>query len=256
MSDIFTQLKQLELSNGGWVSAEGSYFKATNATPGTGIAPPTTPVAFSATSAMLTIQNPLQLYGSNVGGSAGGLATRPVTPLGEGSTFMILDYFKFLVQVADTTAVANSLQWAITVDTTNRYSSGGSLPSQFCTNALVSTNPGYAPKASIHVGNVVATAASANVIQIGRGSVKAVPVTTGPLLVRNDEYVFSFGRGDTLTSAAKQQSAASIPFLYRQHAGVIAVPPGGTFLLHWWYDAALTGSPTLEFELGWEEVEL
>src|SRR2546427_192223 len=137
--DVFNILKQLEMSNGGWVAAEGSYMKATNTTIGTGVAPPTTPTAFSATSALLTIQNPL--------------------------------------------------------------------------------------------GILVLTAASANVIQIGCGSIKAVSVTSGPLLVKDDEYVFSFGRGDSLTSALKQNTA-SVPFLYRQHAGVIAVPPGGTFCLH------------------------
>src|SRR6266699_1143248 len=239
-------LKQLEASNGGYISMEGSYFKGINPTIGTGINSPTA-TTFSATSCMLSIQNPLGIWP----GSAS-YHQRPATPLGEGSTFMVLDYFKFLITAADTTAT--SWQWAITVDTTNRYSSGGTTPSQFCTNPLVSSIPSYAPKASIHVGAVTLTAASANVIQIGRGSAKKV--TTAPLLLVDDEIVFSFGRGDSLTGFTKGGGTSGTnPALYRQHAGVVCVPPGCTFMMHSWFPA-ISAAFSFEFELGWEEIQL
>ncbi len=208
--DTLNILKQLEASNGGYISMEGSYFKGINPTIGTGINSPTA-TTFSATSCMLSIQNPLGIWP----GSAS-YHQRPATPLGEGSTFMVLDYFKFLITAADTTAT--SWQWAITVDTTNRYSSGGTTPSQFCTNPLVSSIPSYAPKASI--------------------------------------IVFSFGRGDSLTGFTKGGGTSGTnPALYRQHAGVVCVPPGCTFMMHSWFPA-ISAAFSFEFELGWEEIQL
>jgi hypothetical protein len=241
--DVFNTMKYATLTGSNYAGVEGSYMKATNTTWGTGILT-STQQTFSNTSALLVFQNTLTgLYKG---------AGKVATPLGEGSTFVVPDFFRMTVVTVD--AGMTSFQWGIVQDTTLRYSSGGqtpALPTLACNNVLVSTIPAYQPKASVFVGAVVTTAPSTNQIQVGRGSIKS---NAAPLTVVGDELLFTFG---TMPSAAMglKSGTATGAALYHSQLAAAGAPPQGSIVLHAWFPGATTGI-TFEYEVGWWEVPL
>src|SRR5690349_25015195 len=99
--DSLTSQKFLAGTLGRRLASQGCYFKAINATIGTGIASSTTQ-AVSATSALFLIQNQAPT-GSNV--------------------FVFPDYLKLLVSAAD--VAGTSFQYYCSLDNKLRYASGG-----------------------------------------------------------------------------------------------------------------------------------
>lgn len=244
--DVFNTMKYASLTNGNYAGMEGSYMKAVNQVWGTGILS-STQQTFSATSALLILQN--GLLGLYKG------AGKVATALGEGSTFVVPDFFRMTIVTAD--AAATSMQWAIAMDTTLRYVSGGqqpTAPALACNNPLVAGNVGYAPKGNVFVGNLVASAESANVIHVGRGSTKTV--TTAPLFQAGDEVLFAFGNMASAVQGTKGGGVSGTnPANYRSSVAACGAPPQGSIVLHAWFPAITTGV-TFEYEVGWWEIPL
>jgi hypothetical protein len=244
--DVFNTQKYASLTNGNYAGVEGSYMKATNQVWGTGVLS-STQTTYSATSAILVLQNTLTgLYKG---------AGKVATVLGEGSTFVVPDFFRMTIVTAD--AGMTSFQWAVAEDSILRYSSGGQqpvAPALACNNVLASGNPGYAPKGNVFVGNLVCAAESTNVIHVGRGSNKTV--TTAPLFLAGDECMFAFGNMASAVQGTKGGGTSGTnPANYRSSVAACGAPPQGSIVLHAWFPGATTGV-TFEYEVGWWEIPL
>jgi len=100
--DALSEARMIARSQGRWGASQGSYFKAMNPTPGTGIIGPGGTQAFSATSALFVWRN-----------------TAPATS----NVFVFPDYVKLLVTVVDTSATA--MHYLFALDTIPRFNSGG-----------------------------------------------------------------------------------------------------------------------------------
>lgn len=205
---------------------EGAYFKAINPTLGTGIIHALT-TGFSATAALFCLRN----------------------TDAEGAKRIYLDYVKL---VTGATAIgmtaATSIESAVTVDNTNRYSSGGTV--------LTPQNPNMdsaqATVASLTFGAVVLAAASGSVRNAARG---AFPRRAAPALVTGDQLFWQFGSADAgpninVVGAAVPATAAAAMF---QTMGPVIIGGGDSLNFHLWYPAGATTAPTYEFEIGWWE---
>lgn len=195
---------------------EGQYYRAMEQVPGTARAAAIT-TAFSATAALITLQN---------NDTAGGKR-------------IYLDYLRLICTTVP--ATATSMQLAVAIDTTNRYSSGGT--------ALTPVNPNSDIAAAgsiavVHYGAVVAAAASGNVRYLSRIVARAV------IPVVDDEFFINFGSQDTPNSGALNGSA---PTRFGIPAGPVEVGPTGTILVHYWVPANATTAGQFELEMGWWE---
>lgn len=192
----------------------GQYFAANNAQ--TGIATAAAPTAFSATNPFLVVVNKDASGGKNI----------------------YLD-FVTLVNTAPGTAGA-SLQVAVALDNTNRYTSGGTD----ITANIVNTNGNVGNKsiAQVVAGNITAAAATGNVRNVvGNRYLK------GAIPVAGDEYTLKFGGVDA-------PSAIQISTISKVEINVpkIVVPPGWTALVHIWLPSQSAASSYAP-ELGWVE---
>lgn len=251
--DIFNKHFNLDSTEGAWGSLEGDYFAATNTTIGTGILT-STQQTFSSTSAVLVMSNNASKYTPrNIGGQEGTGGTPFV--LGDGSYFGLPEYFRMTVVAADVAAL--SFHWALVLDTVNRYSSGGQVPAAptlGVVNVLGMGIASYNPKHAIQVGALVTTAESGttNPLHRGRGIMKAV--TTAPLTLVGDEFLWTFTRMDNAVAGAKGGGTSGTnPQVYRQSMGPCPIPPGGSLVLHAWFPAITTGI-TFEYEVAWSEL--
>lgn len=195
---------------------EGSYFTATNPTAGTAITHATTG-AFSATAALFCLSN---------GDSEGGKR-------------IYLDYVNLLVVGTPTTA--SSAELLITIDNTNRFSSGGST----ITPKNVNMDSSTATIATLNFGAVVLTAASGSVRQIHRAKLKT---QAAPCLVAGDVISTSFG-GDVMNTGAAAGSTAQI---LAQRLGPCIIGGGDSINFHVWYPS-VTVAPTFELSMAWWE---
>ena len=207
------------------IADEGSYFNATNATIGTGIIHALT-TAWSGTAALFCLRN----------------------TDAEGAKRINLDYIRL---VTGATAIgmtaATSIEFAITIDNTNRYSSGGTS----ITPVNANMDSSQATIAALNFGAVVLSAASGSVRTTTRG---ALPRRAAPAMVTGDQFMFDFGGSappavDTIGAAAPATAAASfyIP------SGPVIIGGGDSLNFHLWYPSGATTAPTFEFEIGWWE---
>lgn len=207
------------------IADEGAYMTATNATIGTGIIHALT-TAFSATAALFCLRN----------------------TDAEGGQRIYLDYVRLTTgATAIAMTAATSIEAAVTIDNTNRYSSGGTS----ITPANVNMDSSRATIAQINFGAVVLTAASGSVRQVARA---AVPRRAAPALVTGDQIMFNFGQMDApgigVAGAAAPATAAANFY--------VPMPPvviggGDSLNFHLWYPAGATTAPTYEFDIGWWE---
>lgn len=202
---------------------EGAYFTAVNPTPGTGIIHALT-TAWSATAALLCLRN----------------------TDAEGAKRIYLDYVKLMCLGTAPTATT-SIRLAITIDNTNRYSSGGTA----ITPQNVNMDSASATVAALNFGAVVLTAASGSVRQIAR---EAQPNRAAPALVNGDTFFYNFGQ---TTSESLGIVGSATPATAPQNV-TAAMPPvimggGDSFNFHLYYPGAATTAPTYEFEIGWWE---
>lgn len=214
------------------LAEEGSYFKATTPTPGTGIAGNAVVTAFSDTNALLVIENNSQQNGQG--------------------KYIYLDYLRLLMSGTAPTATT-VLHFAHKVGLTRRLAAV--TPGTTLTPKAVNSGPGGgATRASVANpvcwanANAFTVAASQPVDRLlGRFS---IPTSLG---ITGDEYVIQYGVVDhsslpTLT-AVRATAAA------RLMVGVepIVIAPGETYVLHRWWLTEATNAPTFEFDLGWWE---
>lgn len=195
------------------LAEEGSYFSATNPTPGTGIAASII-AAFSATNGVFLIRN-----------------------AGSGGEYLFMDYLRLIPTVIPASATRSEL--LVAVDNTTRWSSGGST--------LTSTNRSMASSAAsvavVRTGALVLAAESGSVRRLSRAQVG----TTIP--VAFEETFIRFG-GET--SASGSIGAATglrkgIP------VGPAVIGNGHDLIVHLWHPGNAVTAGTWEVEAGWWE---
>jgi hypothetical protein len=204
---------------------EGGYFKGTNPTVGTGIIHALT-TSFSATAALFCLRN----------------------TDGEGAKRLYLDYVKL---VTGATAIgmtaATSIETAVTIDNTNRHSSGGSA----ITPVNVNMDSSQATIAALNFGAEVLAAASGSVRLVGR---HAFPRRVAPAMVTGDQFVWDFGSFSSPSIAAVGAAApATAPMQHYAAMGPVIIGGGDSLNFHLWYPAGATTAPTYEFEIAWWE---
>lgn len=207
------------------VADEGSYFKAINATIGTGIIHALT-TSFSATAAIFSISN----------GDA------------EGAKRIYLDYFRLTTgATAIAMTGATSIECAVTTDTTVRFSSGGTT----ITPTNVNSDSSRATIATVNFGAVVLSAASGAARQVARA---ALPRRAAPALVTGDQIHFDFDSvGGPSVSVAGSATPATAPSIFYCPLGPVVIGGGDSVNFHLWYPAGATTAPTYEFEIAWWE---
>lgn len=162
-----------------------------------------------------------------------------------GGKSIILDYLRARVVTADTNGTSMSVRCEI--DSTNRYSSGGT--------ALTPANavPGASATASIgtvRVGDVTCAAAGTYRTHIGHTLVKK---RSAPNLTVDDTYIFTFGGAPGLTPNGVAGTLITtlttnvIPF------GPAVIPPAGSFMLQLAIPAGDTAPASLCWECAWAE---
>lgn len=197
----------------------GDYYRAGNATIGTAISYSVV-TAWAATSAFLIMRNTA---------AGGGLRVYP-------------DYIRLLLGTAPASATA--MHYAMTLDPTNRYTSGGTVISGTNTNLLSSI--ATAGVASVICGAPTIAAAGANVRTVTRGQVRSVIPVVG------DQYVFQFGglpqQGQLITNSTN-------PAITQISVPPVVLAPGNnhSLLLHLWFPGNVTTAAQFEIEVGfWE----
>lgn len=204
---------------------EGAYFKATNATVGTGVIHALT-TAFSATAALFCLRN----------------------TDAEGAKRLYIDYVRL---VTGATAIgmtaATSIEAAVTIDNTNRYSSGGTAITPVNSNM----DSAQATIAALNFGAVVLAAASGSVRTVGR---QAFARRASPAMVTGDQFLWDFGVvGAQSLAIAGSATPATAPTAFGAAIGPVIIGGGDSLNFHLWYPAGATTAPTYEFEIGWWE---
>lgn len=202
---------------------EGAYFTAVNPTPGTGIIHALT-TAWSATAALFCLRNTDS----------------------EGAKRIYLDYVKLLC-IGTAPTATTSIRLAVTLDNTNRYSSGGTS----ITPKNVNMDSSQATVANLNFGAVVLTAASGSVRDIARES---QPPRAAPALVSGDTFFFNFGQVSAESLATVGAAApATAPAQFTSAMPPAIIGGGDSLNFHLYYPAAATTAPTYEFEIAWWE---
>ena len=196
---------------------EGSYFKACNATMGTGVAMGIQ-AAFSDTANVLFLMR-------------NGSATKKIIP----------HYIRLINTAAGATTTSSHL--AIVLDTANRYSTGGT---DLTTNIVCATS-GSGPTSAVDVLRYSCTGAAAVAKrQVARAMLKTA---AAPCWVVGDEVRITFGE-DADSSAFN----ATTPAKYPANVGpVVIAGQNHCMLVHMWNPANATTAPSWEFELAWWE---
>lgn len=201
----------------GAAADEGSYFTVNNGQ--TGIANAAAPTSFSATNPFLLVYN--KETGSNA------IAKR-----------IIMDYLALLNTVIGTGGA--SVQFAITLDQGNRYTSGGTDLSSLIVNP--NGDEGGSSIAKVYAGNIVAAAASGSVRTIvGNRYMK------GAIPVAGDQYSVKFGGVDAPSFIGISTILCSL-----NNVPKVIIPANWSMLLHLWLPSQSAASSYAP-ELGWLE---
>lgn len=162
-----------------------------------------------------------------------------------GGKSLVLDYVRGRVVTADTNGT--SLVARAEVDSTNRYSSGGTALT--VANALPGSTA-TASLASVKVGDVTCAAAGTYRTHLGHTLIKK---RSAPTLTVDDCYLFTFGGagGYTQTAVAGQLittlTTNVVPF------GPAVIPAGGSFMLQLGIPAGDTAPASFCWDMGWSE---
>lgn len=198
---------------------EGSYFKALgSATPLTGIAQAVT-TAFSATAVPLVLVN--------------GSSTARIIP----------HYIRLTCTAAGTTTTSSA--YALSIDSTNRYASGGTDLTGFIANS----NSGLGPASGVSVlrfGTVTASAAGGTTRYMSQGQLK---VQAAPCWTVGDEVRFMFGDDADMGLISGTGPARFVANL----GPVILGGQNHSLLLHLWNVANATTAPSWAFQMAWWE---
>lgn len=199
-------------------SASGTYFTATNPTPGTGI-------AFAVTTGYSATAGAFMCFKNNSTAAQ--------------NKIVVLDYIKLITTVVP--ASANSASFAFVLDTpsSNRWTSGGTAITPVNPNG----NDSSASLVQLYAGALTTAAAGLSARIVARGNLRGVIPTV------YDEYVIDFGGsmgGSVASAAASGRIVVNAP--------PIVISPQSFGLLHLWFPSNATTPGTFEFETGWAEV--
>lgn len=201
---------------------QGSYFRAlASATPGAGVAQAVT-ASFSATAVPLVMVN--------------GSSTKKIIP-----------HYIRMVNTAAGASTTSSLA-AISIDSANRYASGGTDISGliYCANSAL----GPATSVSVlRVGAVTASAAGAGTRYLSNVSLKAA---VAPCWVVGDEVLFVFN--DFQMSGSAGPLTGTTPTCIVKNVGpAILGGQDDSLILHLWNVANAATPPSWAFEVAWWE---
>lgn len=199
---------------------EGSYFVATNPTPGTAILGNATPTALSDTVSLLTLYN---------GGAVSGTARR-----------IYLDFIMLRVVAVGTSSTNFNLTGHVDAAGTSRYGSGGS--------GITPVNPNMdnsnAAQGVLKFGALTTTAASSAQRLVHHEQARSV------IPVAGDRYLLLFGRSAPVTPGMATEGTAQL-FL-PIHCPPVILGPTQTYVLHEWA-ASQAAARSYEFVMGWYE---
>lgn len=201
---------------------QGAYFRTVgNATPGTGIALAVT-TGFSATAVALVMVN--------------GSTTKRILP--------------HYIRLTNTAAGASSISghFAISIDSANRYASGGTDLSSLIYNANSALGPASAVSV-LRAGAVTASAAGAGTRYLSYGVLKTQAT---PCWVVGDEVLLTFGDpawGGTIGAL----SGAAAMSIVRSCGPVVLGGQDDSLILHLWNPSNAATPPSWAFEVAWWE---
>ncbi len=198
---------------------EGSYFVATNPTPGTGISSDADAADVTHTEAFLL------LYNSNTAASG---------------KRVYFDYLKLLVVTPGTNGTTT--RYFDTIDSINRYSSLGTAITPKNPNMDSSNTSGV----TLYAGDTVATAQSAQMRLVGHGALR-----TGVIAVAGDTYMFDFAGDRTVPVSTLASAGTAVCHTVVRHAPVV-LGPGQSWCFSI-YGASQSVAGAYEFELAWWE---
>lgn len=213
------------------IAENGSYYVLTNPTPGTGLA--------FAVNASSDFTKSLFIFNN----------TLTAVPANTSGVSCFLDYVKIIPTVAPASATA--MFYALQLDTSSRYSAGGTGPTSGVNTNGCALSGAQAPGGPASIGKwyyasgsavITTTAASANVRLVGRGVARSVIPAVG------DDIVIVFG-------AAPQDGASSATASGRTvtHAAPVIVGPGQSLVFNVWFPSNAVTGLSYEFECGWWE---
>ena len=198
---------------------DGSYFRAlSNATPLTGVAQAIT-TSFSATAVPLVMVN--------------GSSTKRIIP----------HYIRLTCTAAGSTTTSSA--FAISIDSANRYSSGGTDISGLIYNANTALGPSTAVSV-LRIGTVTAAAAGAGTRYVSHGQLK---VQAAPCWTVGDEVRIMFG-SDADSGAT---SGAATIAIVKNVGPVVLGAQNSSLILHLWNVANATTAPSWAWEIAWWE---
>ncbi len=200
-------------------AVEGTYFCATNPTPGTGIATIAAPTTLADTSPFWIVKN------NNTQTS---------------NKYIYLDYLKMIVTAAGTAGTALNFASKVDAAGVSRYTSGGST----ITPVNVNIDSGNASAAQVFAGAIVAAAASASARLLDHILIRPV------IPVVNDSYVINFGQVDPSIGALIPSGTANAQQQFSTSPVVIG--PQETWLGHLWLPSQSAAS-SYEFTLCYVE---
>jgi hypothetical protein len=196
---------------------EGSYFMATNPTPGTGIDGIAAADGYDATEALLTVYN------------AASTST---------DTRIYLDYLRLYSTLAPTSAT--DIAWVHEIDTAQRYSSGGSAITEVNVNGASTQTS----SATIYFGAITAAAATANRL-LGGGILRTVISVVG------DIYTFDYGAANKASLCGAVMEGTTVASLTIPCCPVV-LGPANTYVFQL-NGTSQAAKQNHEFELGfWE----
>jgi hypothetical protein len=198
------------------LAGEGSYFVATNATLGTALSGTAAPTAFSATVALLALFNSAATTGKSIH----------------------VDYLRLYPKAAGTNGT--NFSYAMSVDRTNRYSSGGTA----ITPVNANINSDVVSAATIYAGAITAAAAGASVRRFSHGQLRSV------IKVIGDVYEFRFGDSSAASQGMPLEGTLQANIVTR--CAPLVIPPGCSWLFHE-LAASQSVAATFELELGYWE---
>ena len=194
---------------------EGSYFKAINPTPDTGI-------SMSVNAGFLTTNAAFMIFNGS-----------------GGSTRLYMDYIRLIVKTVPASAVRSEVVLAI--DDTSRYSSGGSTLTAVNTNMDDTT----ASIATVRFGALTLAAEGANVRRIVRAKMFQA------ILVAESEFLFTFGAEEGYN--APQTITGTTALKVGIPLGPAIIGPGDNLMMHMWHPSNSVTGAAFEVEVGWWE---
>lgn len=206
---------------------EGSYYVATNPTPGTGVAYGSggTQTSFSDTVPFLIFQN-------------------TDTQTNSTNKRLYLDYIKIIQFSGTAPASTTSVQLAAKIDSALRTNTAGSMTTITPVGANMDMPSSPIGRVLCPAGAVATIPAASNAARIvGREQIKG-----GPTLLL-DQYNLSFGCVDVATGGGYLTTVAA----YNSRMSPVILGPQMSLVIHLWLPAGATNPFTFEFECGWWE---